>query len=119
MSRTSKIYLAAKILAKEGIEAEVVDLRSLRPLDIETPAASVRKTTRAIVLGEDWRSYGVGAEIAAALQEQAFDYLDAPIARVATAEVPMPYSKPLELAALPNAQAVIDAARAMLTRRRG
>jgi len=110
---------AAKILAKEGIEAEVVDLRSLRPLDIEMPAASVRKTTRAIVLGEDWRSYGVGAEIAAALQEQAFDYLDAPIARVATAEVPMPYSKPLELAALPNAQAVIDAARAMLTRRRG
>jgi pyruvate dehydrogenase E1 component beta subunit len=109
---------AANQLAKEGIEAEVVDLRSLRPLDLETPANSVRKTTRAIVVGEDWRSFGVGAEVAAMLQERAFDYLDAPIARVATAEVPMPYSKPLETAALPSAKAVVDAARAMLPNRR-
>ncbi len=108
---------AAKQLATEGIEAEVVDLRSLRPLDVETPTASVRKTTRAIVLGEDWRSYGVGAEIAATLQEEAFDYLDAPIARIATAEVPMPYSKPLELAALPQAQQVVETARALVGRR--
>ncbi len=109
---------AASALAKEGIEAEVVDLRSLRPLDTETPVASVRKTNRAIVLGEEWRSFGVGAEIAALLQEQAFDFLDAPIVRIATAEVPMPYAKPLELAALPTAQAVVEAARAMLPNRR-
>lgn len=110
---------AAQTLAREGIEAEVVDLRSLRPLDVETPAESVRRTTRAIVLGEDWRSYGVSAEIAATIQERAFDFLDAPIARINTVEVPMPYSKPLEQAALPRAQAVVEAARAMVPRRRG
>jgi pyruvate dehydrogenase E1 component beta subunit len=109
---------AANQLAKEGIEAEVVDLRSLRPLDLETPSESVKKTTRAIVVGEDWRTFGVGAEVAAMIQERAFDYLDAPVARVATAEVPMPYSKPLETAALPSAQAVVDAARAMVPNRR-
>jgi pyruvate dehydrogenase E1 component beta subunit len=108
---------AANTLAQEGIEAEVIDLRSLRPLDVDTPVASVRKTTRAIVVGEDWRSYGVSAEIAATIQEQAFDFLDAPIARIATAEVPMPYSKPLEAAALPSARAVVEAARAMLPNR--
>jgi pyruvate dehydrogenase E1 component beta subunit len=109
---------AANALAKEGIEAEVVDLRSLRPLDVETPVNSVQKTTRAIVVGEDWRSFGIGAEIAAMIQERAFDFLDAPVARIATAEVPMPYSKPLETAALPNARAVVEAARAMLPGRR-
>ncbi|HVC35806.1 MAG TPA: alpha-ketoacid dehydrogenase subunit beta [Chloroflexota bacterium] len=108
---------AADTLAKEGVEAEVVDLRSLRPLDVETLVASVRKTNRAIVVGEDWRAYGVGAEIAATIQEQAFDFLDAPIARIATAEVPIPYSKPLETAALPQAGAVVEAARAMVPRR--
>jgi pyruvate dehydrogenase E1 component beta subunit len=109
---------AANQLAKEGIEAEVIDLRCLRPLDLETPAESVKKTTRAIVVGEDWRTFGVGAEIAAMIQERAFDYLDAPVARVATAEVPMPYSKPLETAALPNPRAVVDAARAIVPQRR-
>lgn len=109
---------AANTLAKQGIEAEVVDLRSLRPLDVETPVSSVRKTTRAIVVGEDWRSFGIGAEIAALIQEHAFDFLDAPVVRIATAEVPMPYSKPLETAALPNAQAVVEAARAMMPARR-
>jgi len=108
---------AADKLAKEGIEAEVVDLRTLRPLDIQTPAESVRKTTRAIVVGEDWRSYGVSAEIAATLQEEAFDYLDAPIARVNTAGIPMPYSKPLESAALPHADKIVATAKAMLPRR--
>lgn len=108
---------AADTLAKEGIEAEVVDLRSLRPLDVETPVASVRKTNRALIVGEDWRSFGVGAEIAATLQEQAFDFLDAPIARIGTAEVPMPYSKPLETAALPQPQAVVEAVRAMVPRK--
>lgn len=108
---------AAEVLAKDGIEAEVVDLRSLRPLDVETPVESVRRTNHAIVLGEDWRAYGVGAEIAATIQEKAFDYLDAPVARVATAEVPMPYAKPLEQAALPNARSVVQAARAMFPNR--
>jgi pyruvate dehydrogenase E1 component beta subunit len=108
---------AANILAKQGIEAEVIDLRSLRPLDIATPVESVKKTNRAIIVGEDWRSYGVGAEVAAQIQEQAFDYLDAPIARVATAEVPMPYSKVLETAALPSAAGVVDAIKAMLPKR--
>lgn len=109
---------AAQTLAKDGIEAEVVDLRSLRPLDAGTLADSVRRTTRAIVLGEEWRTYGVGAEVVASIQERAFDYLDAPILRINTAEVPMPYAKPLEQAALPHAQAVVDAARAMFPRRR-
>ena len=89
--------------ARTGISVEVVDLRSLRPLDRETICASVRKTSRAVVLEDDWLSYGIGAEIAATIQEGAFDYLDAPVRRVAAAEVPLPYAKPLELAALPDA----------------
>ncbi len=109
---------AANLLAKEGVEAEVIDLRSLRPLDVETPVTSVQKTNRCIVVGEEWRSYGVGAEIAALIQEKAFDFLDAPVARVAAAEVPMPYSKPLEQLVIPNAQSVVQAARAMLPARR-
>ena len=77
----------------EGISAEVVDLRSLRPLDRATILQSVRKTGKAVVLEEDWLSYGVGAEIAATIQEGAFDYLDAPVRRVAAAEIPLPYAK--------------------------
>ena len=104
-SRMAKIALelANRLEDEEGISAEVVDLRSLRPLDRETVVASVRKTNRAVVMEEDWLSYGVGAEVAATIQEGAFDYLDAPVRRVAAAEVPLPYAKPLELAALPNA----------------
>jgi pyruvate dehydrogenase E1 component beta subunit len=94
--------VAERLQQEEGINAEVVDLRSLRPLDRETVLRSVRKTNRAVVLEEDWLSYGVGAEIAATIQEGAFDYLDAPVRRVAQAEVPLPYAKPLEEAALPN-----------------
>ncbi len=96
----------ARRLSEEGISVEVVDLRSLRPLDRATICASVRKTTRAVVLEDDWLSYGVGAEIAATIQEGAFDYLDAPVRRVAAAEVPLPYAKPLERAALPDAAAL-------------
>jgi len=96
-------------LEEEGISAEVVDLRSLRPLDRETILASVRKTNRAVIIEEDWLSYGVGAEVAATIQEGAFDYLDAPVRRVAQAEVPLPYAKPLELAALPNADHLLAA----------
>lgn len=96
----------ARQLESEGISVEVVDLRSLRPLDRATICASVRKTSRAVVFEDDWLSYGVGAEIAATIQEGAFGYLDAPVRRVAAAEVPLPYAKPLELAALPDATAL-------------
>jgi pyruvate dehydrogenase E1 component beta subunit len=103
-SRATVIALdVARQLEADGVSVEVVDLRSLRPLDRETICASVRKTSRAVVLEDDWLSYGVGAEIAATVQEGAFDYLDAPVRRVAAAEVPLPYAKPLELAALPDA----------------
>lgn len=104
-SRATLVALqAARQLEAEGISVEVVDLRSLRPLDRETICASVRKTTRAAVLEDDWLSYGVGAEIAATIQEGAFDRLDAPVRRVAAAEIPLPYAKPLENAALPDAR---------------
>jgi pyruvate dehydrogenase E1 component beta subunit len=93
----------ANQLEQDGISVEVIDLRSLRPLDRETVCASVRKTGRAVVLEDDWLTYGVGAEIAASIGEGAFDYLDAPVRRVAAAEIPLPYAKPLELAALPAA----------------
>ena len=103
-SRATVIALdVARRFADDGVSIEVVDLRSLRPLDRETVCASVRKTSRAVVLEDDWLSYGVGAEIAATVQEGAFDFLDAPVRRVAAAEVPLPYAKPLELAALPDA----------------
>jgi pyruvate dehydrogenase E1 component beta subunit len=101
--------VARRMEQGEGIKAEVIDLRSLRPLDRETLVRSVRKTNRAVVIEEDWLSYGVGAEIVATIQESAFDQLDAPIRRVAAAEVPLPYAKPLELAALPNANHLIEA----------
>jgi len=100
--------VARRLDEDEHISIEVVDLRSLRPLDRVTLCGSVRKTGRAVVLEEGWLSYGVGAELAATIQEGAFDYLDAPVRRVAAAEVPLPYSKPMELAALPSAAPLID-----------
>jgi pyruvate dehydrogenase E1 component beta subunit len=106
-SRSTVIALdVARQLEEDGVSVEVVDLRSLRPLDRDTVCASVRKTSRAVVLEDDWLTYGVGAEIAATIQEGAFDFLDAPVRRVAAAEVPLPYAKPLELAALPDAGAL-------------
>jgi pyruvate dehydrogenase E1 component beta subunit len=107
---------AAKALAEEGIEAEVIDLRSLRPLDIETIVESVRKTNRVMVLEEDWRSCGMGAEVASRIYEDAFDYLDAPIARLAAAEVPLPYAKNIEREAYPREEHVTRAARELLYR---
>ena len=101
-------------LAQDGVEAEVVDLRSLRPLDVDTVAESVRKTNRALVAEEGWSTYGVGAELAARIQRACFDDLDAPVERVGQAEVPMPYSKPLELAALPLEAKIEAAARGLL-----
>jgi len=99
---------AAEELAKEGIEADVVDLRSLRPLDIETVIGSVRKTNHAVFVEEGWRSYGVGAEIAAQIQELAFDDLDAPVARIAGKEVPLPYATDLEAAATPSIKEIVS-----------
>lgn len=104
----------ADALAEEGISVEVVDLRSLRPLDRDTIVASVRKTGCAVVAEDDWLTYGIGAEVAATIQEGAFDWLDAPVRRVAMAEVPLPYAKPLETAALPSADSVTTVVRETL-----
>jgi pyruvate dehydrogenase E1 component beta subunit len=104
---------AAEELAKEGIEAEVIDLRTLRPMDTETIVASVKKTGRAVTVEEGWQQNGVGAEIAARLMEHAFDYLDAPVARVSGKDVPMPYAANLEKLALPSVAEVVAAAKAV------
>ena len=103
-------------LATEGIEVEVIDLRSLRPLDAETVCASVTKTSRALIAEEGWSTYGVGAELAARIQRACFDDLDAPVERVGGAEVPMPYAKPLELAALDGEDKIEAAARSAARR---
>jgi len=110
------LRVAAK-LAQQGIEAEVIDLRALRPLDMTPAVESVMKTNHALVLEEDWRTGGMGSELAAQLYEQAFDYLDAPIARVASAEVPMPYSKTLEQLVVPNEEKIIQAVYEVLGRK--
>src|SRR5471030_1904930 len=107
---------AADELAKEGIEAEVVDLRTLRPMDTDTIVASVKKTGRAVTVEEGWQQSGVGAEIAARIMEHAFDYLDAPVARVSGKEVPMPYAANLEKLALPSVAEVVAAAKAVCYR---
>ncbi|RRR73347.1 MAG: alpha-ketoacid dehydrogenase subunit beta [Candidatus Viridilinea halotolerans] len=114
-SRMTAIALqVAQQLAQEGISVEVVDLRSLRPLDRPTIIASVKKTNRAVVVAEDWYSYGITAELAATIQEEAFDYLDAPVQRVAGLEVPLPYAKDLAAVAKPSAQSLINAIRRIL-----
>jgi pyruvate dehydrogenase E1 component beta subunit len=107
---------AADELAKEGIEAEVIDLRTLRPMDTDTIVASVKKTGRAVTVEEGWQQNGVGAEIAARLMEHAFDYLDAPVARVSGKDVPMPYAANLEKLALPSVAEVVEAAKAVCYR---
>lgn len=108
---------AAERLVREGVSAEVVDLRSLRPLDYATPAESIRKTNRALVVEEGWPSYGVSAEVAARLQEEAFDYLDAPIRRVGCKEVPAPYSKVLERESMPDVETIVEESLALVGRR--
>jgi pyruvate dehydrogenase E1 component beta subunit len=101
---------AAEVLADEHeIDAEVIDPRTLRPLDLDTILASVRKTNRCVIVEEGWPHGGVGANIAALVQEQAFDYLDAPVGRVTGADLPMPYSKPLEDIAYPHEPQVVQA----------
>ena len=105
---------AADELAKEGIAAEVVDLLTLRPMDVETVAASVRKTNRAVVVEEGWESCGMGAQLVDIIQRECFDDLDAPVLRVHQADVPMPYAKALERAAKPDAKKAVAAVRKVM-----
>jgi pyruvate dehydrogenase E1 component beta subunit len=105
---------ASEQLGKEGIEVEIVDLRSLRPLDMEPVIESFKKTNRAVVVEEGWRSYGVGSEVASRIYEDAFDYVDAPIQRIAQKEVPLPYNRTLEQMAIPQVDDVIKAVKEVL-----
>jgi pyruvate dehydrogenase E1 component beta subunit len=105
---------AADELAKEGIEAEIVDLRSLRPLDMDPVIESFKKTNRAVIVEEGWKSFGVGAEVSSRIYEQAFDYVDAPVKRVAQKEVPLPYNRALEQSALPQVADVVAAVKEVL-----
>lgn len=105
---------AADQLSKQGVEVEVVDLRSLRPLDMGPVIESFKKTNRAVVVEEGWKSYGVGSEVVSRIYEEAFDYVDAPIVRVAQKEVPLPYNRNLEQLALPQVEDIIRAVREVL-----
>ena len=107
---------AAEELAKEGIEAEVIDLRSIRPIDIDLILDSVKKTNRVVIAEEGWKYYGTGQGLAALIYEFAFDYMDAPIQHINGADVPMPYSKVLERAALPNKSNVVNVVKAIVPR---
>jgi pyruvate dehydrogenase E1 component beta subunit len=111
-----KTMQAADFLAKDGIEAEVIDLRTLRPLDRSTILESIAKTHRAVLVDEAWRTGSFAAEISAQIMENAFDDLDAPVARVCSAEVPMPYAKHLEAAALPKVEDIVSAAQESISR---
>lgn len=119
-SRMAAVALdvAQRMEQENGLSIEVVDVRSLRPMDTTTIVNSVKKTNRAIIFEEDWLSFGIGAEISARLQEEVFDELDAPVKRVASIEVPLPYSKPLERAALTGAKQLVDAIQELAPRRR-
>jgi pyruvate dehydrogenase E1 component beta subunit len=108
---------AADTLAQEDISAEVIDLRSIRPVDLELVLTSLRKTNRVVVAEEGWKYYGTGQGLAALIYEYGFDYLDAPIGHVTGQDVPMPYSKPLEQAALPTPQDIISAVKAIVPAR--
>jgi pyruvate dehydrogenase E1 component beta subunit len=108
------VRAAAMLEEQEEISAEVIDLRCLRPLDMETVIKSVKKTNRAVIVEDDWKFGGFGGELSAQIMEQAFDWLDAPVARVSGKDVPMPYNRNLEFAALPSEEDVVDAVLAML-----
>ena len=105
---------AADQLAKEGIQAEIVDLRTLRPLDMDPVLKSFKKTNRAVIVEEGWKSYGIGAEISSRIYEEAFDYIDAPILRVAQKEVPLPYNRTLEQSALPQVPDIVAAVKEVM-----
>jgi pyruvate dehydrogenase E1 component beta subunit len=108
---------AAESLAQDGIEAEVIDLRTIRPLDVEAVVASVKRTNRLVSVEEGWPFAGIGSELAAVMMEQAFDWLDAPVARVAAVDVPLPYAANLERLALPQPERVVEAAKAVCYRK--
>jgi len=108
------LIVADKLAAEEGIEAEVIDLRSMRPLDLDPVYESVAKTHRAIVVQEQWKPFGAAAEISASITENAFDDLDAPVVRVTGEDVPMPYARNLELLATPHEQHVIAAVKKVM-----
>jgi len=110
----NKTLEAARLLAAEQIDAEVLDLRSLRPLDDTGIMSSVSKTRRAVIVDEGWRSGGISAEISARIMEQAFWNLDAPVGRVCSAEIPIPYARHMEEAALPQVSSIVAAVRATL-----
>jgi len=110
-----KALEAARLLEDSGIDAEVVDLRVLRPLDTETILTSVRRTHRAIVVDEGWRSGSLSAEVVARIMEQGFYDLDVPVARVCSQEVPIPYPRHIEEAALPQVPAIVETARRMVS----
>jgi len=119
-SRMVQVALeAAESLAGDGIEAEVIDLRSIRPMDHDAIIASLRKTNCIVTVEEGWPTAGIGAEIAAVVMEQAFDWLDAPVHRVTGVDVPMPYAANLEKLALPQPETVVQAVRAVLYREQG
>jgi pyruvate dehydrogenase E1 component beta subunit len=107
---------AAQKLEKSGVNAEVLDLRSIRPLDVDAILASVRKTNRAVYLEEGWPYAGIGAQIVSLIQDEAFDDLDAPVLRVTQADVPMPYAKNLEQMAKPSADMVVKACEKVMYR---
>jgi pyruvate dehydrogenase E1 component beta subunit len=115
MARTAGLA-AATLQEEHGVQAEVIDPRTLRPLDLDTILQSVRKTNRCVIVEEGWPHGGVGANLAALIAEQAFDFLDAPVERVSGADVPMPYSQPLEDSAYPHATQVVHAALAVSDR---
>ena len=104
---------AAEKLSKEGIEAEVIDLRTLVPLDREAVITSIKKTHKLLVVDEDYLGFGLSGEIAAIAAEEAFEYLDAPVKRLAVPNVPIPYSRPLEQFVIPSAEAIAEAARSL------
>jgi pyruvate dehydrogenase E1 component beta subunit len=108
------LRVADKLEEEDDVSAEVIDVRSIRPLDEETIVESVKKTHRAVAVQEQWRYFGVASEVAAIIQDKAFDYLDAPVERVSGAEVPAPYARNLEVAAFPSEEMVADAARRAL-----
>ena len=110
----TKALKAAELLAKEKIEVEVIDLRTLVPLDLETIFQSIRKTNRAVIVHEGCRRGGIGAEISSQIQEKAFDFLDAPVERVGALNVPIPYSEPLESAVIPDEEDIIKAVKKAL-----
>jgi pyruvate dehydrogenase E1 component beta subunit len=107
---------AAEILARDGLEAEVVDLRTLRPLDHATIIDSVKKTNRLVSVEEGWSPFGVGAEVSARIVEQAFDWLDAPPMRVSQQDTPLPYAANLEALSLPSVERIVAAAKAVCYR---